>query len=129
MNSPHSYIQLSITSNKSSSQWNNELCSAAPACPTEAGTGRHTWGTSSSSSSFPCFVARPHHRPIFVALFDVVVGLDPMEYGVLQLCSILPLMVSELCSSLGGRCFPSLHASVSLDAAVSRLNHIPDFLP
>lgn len=127
MNSPHSYIQLSITSNKSSSQWNNELCSAATACPTGAGTGRHTWGT--SSSSFPCFVARPHHRPIFVALFDVVVGLDPMEYGVLQLCSILPLMVSELCSSLGGRCFPSLHASVSLDAAVSRLNHIPDFLP
>lgn len=94
INSPHSYIQLSITSNKSSTQWNKRLqAKLCPACPTGAGTGRHTWGTSLSSFSFlfPCFAARPHHRPIFVALFNAVVRLDPMEYGMLQLCSILLL--------------------------------------
>lgn len=123
---PHSYIQLSITSNKSFAQWKNKLCSAAPACPTGAGSGRHTWATSSSSSS-PCFVARPIPDQV-CCVFGWSCWFGPYEYGMLQQCSILPLVVPELCSPLRGSCFPSLPTSVSLDA-VPRWSHIPDFLP
>lgn len=122
INSPHSYIQLSVTSNKSSTQRNTKpKRQAVLSCP-----GRSCWSQRSQVKQqhagspiricCPSFLTRPCHRPVFVAFFSLLVRLDIMEYVVLQLWSILPLMALILCSSLWFRCFPSLPPFIPLDA-------------
>lgn len=122
INSPHSYIQLSVTSNKSSTQRNTKpKRQAVLSCPwpvplEPALTGEATACGSPTHICSPSFLTSPCHRPVFVAFFSLLVRLDIMEYVVLQLWSILPLMVLILCSSLWFRCFPSLPPFIPLDA-------------
>lgn len=116
INSPHSYIQLSVTSNKSSTQQKKQprtKCQAVRSCPwpvprEPALAGEATARGSSTHICSPSFLASPHHRPIFVPFFSLRVRLGIMEYVVLQLRSVLPLVVWILCSSLWFRCFPAL---------------------
>lgn len=75
INSPHSYIQLSVTSNKSSTQRNTKpKHQAVLSCPwpvplEPALTGEATACGSPIHICSPSFLTSPCHRPVFVAFF------------------------------------------------------------
>lgn len=137
INSPHGYIQLSVTPNKSSTQGNGKpktkrqavLSCPWPVPPEPARAGEAMARGSSTRICFPSFLASPYHRPIFVPFVSLLVRLGSGEYAALQLRSTSPLVVLILCSPLWFRCLPSLPPFISLNAIITKLNHLSDFLP